>query len=233
MFKSLRSNCVGADSKNTEGISIDEENMLWESKVLNVDTAKGLLRSVFFYNGKCFCLRGGQEHRDLGLSQLQRLQNPDHYVYTENSSKNRPGGFGQLKVQHKSVTIVANPNVGERCHVFLLDKYISKLPVDAIEKDLLYCRPLSIITKEENMPWYTAVPVGKNLLTKMVPEMCQEAQISGEKTNHSLRVSGASSRLMLAYLSVSSSKELVIGRLRDFGFMKGLHRSKKQLFPKF
>jgi len=28
-------------------------------------TPKGLLRAVFFYNGKNFTLRGGQEHRNL------------------------------------------------------------------------------------------------------------------------------------------------------------------------
>ena len=37
------------------------------------------------------------------------------------------------------------------------------------------------------------VPVGKNTLCKMVSEMCEEAGTSGKKTNHRLRVSGASS----------------------------------------
>ena len=37
-----------------------EEDKLWESGVLNLNTPVGLLRSVFFYNGKSFCLRGGQ-----------------------------------------------------------------------------------------------------------------------------------------------------------------------------
>ena len=35
-----------------------------------------------------------------------------------------------------------------------------------------------------------AAPIGKNLLAKMVPTMCEEV---GKKTNHSLRVAGASS----------------------------------------
>ena len=47
--------------------------------------------------------------------------------------------------------------------------------------------------KGVNQPWYVGVPIGNNLLTKMVPEMCSEAGIAGKKTNHSLRVSGASS----------------------------------------
>ena len=59
LFKNLRSEGVGATSKHTQGISAEEENLLWTSGVLNDSTPLGLLRAVFFYNGKCFCLRGG------------------------------------------------------------------------------------------------------------------------------------------------------------------------------
>ena len=93
LYKNLRSIGVGADAKHTEGITNEEEDLLWASGALNVSTPMGLLRAVFFYNGKCFCLRGGQEHRDLKLSQLERLSDPDRYVYRENSSKNRQGGL--------------------------------------------------------------------------------------------------------------------------------------------
>ena len=76
----------------------------------------------------------------------------------------------------------------------LLDKYISKLPPGAIEKDIFYCRALnSVPNGDSNALWYSSVPIGKNVLSKMVAEMCEEAKISGKKTNHSLRVSGASS----------------------------------------
>ena len=191
LFKKLKLDGIGIDSKHTENISAEEEDSLWASGVLNVSTPKGLLRAVFFICGKCFCLRGGQEHRNLSVSQVKRLTDPDRYVYTENSSKNRPGGLAQVKLDHKSVTIVANTSVGDRCPVSILDKYISKLPDGAIEKDFFYCRPLPSVPKEANEAWYVAVPVGKNVLAKMVPEMCQEAGITGKKTNHSLRVSGA------------------------------------------
>ena len=39
---------------------------------------------MFFYVGKVFCLRGGQEQRDLKLSQVVRSSNPDCYTYVEN-----------------------------------------------------------------------------------------------------------------------------------------------------
>jgi integrase len=39
-------------------------------------------------------------------------------------------------------------------------------------------------------PWYYAIPMGKNSLAKMMHDVCFEAGIKGNKTNHSLRVAG-------------------------------------------
>ena len=50
----------------------------------------------------------------------------------------------QLRVKNV-VPLHPCPEAGERCPVFLLDKYISKLPVEAKEKDLFYVRPLEKI----------------------------------------------------------------------------------------
>ncbi len=190
LFKQLKSNGVGSDSQHTENISSEEENQLWMSGTLNVTTPKGLLRAVFFICGKCFCLRGGEEHRNLSVYHFKRLSKPDRYCYTEHSSKNRPGGIEELQSDHKAVTIFANPAVGDRCPVLILDKYIAKLPANAFEK-AFYCKPLASTPTDESKPWFTAVPVGKNLLSKMVAEMCAEAGVVGKKTNHSLRVAGA------------------------------------------
>ena len=58
------------------------------------------------------------------------------YTYTDNISKNRTGGVCQLDVSHKVVHQFENTELGERCHVFLLDKYLSKLPESAKENDV-------------------------------------------------------------------------------------------------
>lgn len=61
-----------------------------------------LLRAVFFYNGKNFCLRSGKEHHALKVYQRVRHTEPFvHYVYTENGSKNRSGGLNQLRLENK------------------------------------------------------------------------------------------------------------------------------------
>ena len=179
---------------NTQIITKEEENELWESGILGLATSpKALLRAVFFYNGKNFCLRGGTEHRDLKLSQFTRCSDPDnHYIYTENSSKNRQGGFAQLRIENKVVPIFANSSIGDRCHVHILDTYISKLPEEVKEKDFFYARPLHAIPTDPKKPWFAPVPIGKNSLNTMLKDMCSEAGITGRKTNHSLRATGAS-----------------------------------------
>ena len=93
--------------------------------MLGVDTPCALLNAVFYYNGRGLCLRGGQEHRSLKLSQIVLCDDPPHYVYTENGSKNRNGGINQRRVENKVVPVFPSPESGVRCHFTLLKKYIS------------------------------------------------------------------------------------------------------------
>ena len=61
VFKQLYRKGIGAETKATPVLTSNNETELWESGTLNMDTPNGLLRAVFFYNGKIFCLRGGTE----------------------------------------------------------------------------------------------------------------------------------------------------------------------------
>ena len=99
----------------------------------------------------------------------------------------------ELNVDNKVVPIYACPAAGERCLVYLLDLYLSKLPSIAFEKDVLYWKPKNDIPKSSKEPWYHCQPVGKHKLSGMVAWMCEEAGLSERKTNHSLCVTGATS----------------------------------------
>jgi hypothetical protein len=141
-------------------------------------------------------LCGGSEHRALKLSQLSKNTSPEgsvRYTYTENSSKNRSGGVKQLQISHKVVHQFAHLELGERCHVFLLDRYCLKFLNLQRVMTFFYLRPLNKAPESENAPWFSSGPVGKNQLAKMVKDMCSQAKIGGKKTNHSLRVSGITS----------------------------------------
>ena len=121
---------------------------------------------------------------------MKRHTDPDRYVYTENSSKNRAGGISQLRVTNKVVPVYAIPDMGVRCHVFVPDKYFSKLSQEAFKKDNFYLQALSPSNPEK--PWFSCTPVGRNTLGKIVQTVCLEGNIPGRKTNHSLRATGAS-----------------------------------------
>ena len=82
----------------------DDERKLWTSGVSNLSMPTGLLRAVFFYNGKNFCLKGGQEQRNLTLSQVRKETSVvdgkelSLYVHCEFGSKNRQSGLSSLNL---------------------------------------------------------------------------------------------------------------------------------------
>ena len=126
-FQGLHQKGVGTSINHTEALTEDDECKLWDSGVLNVDTPTGLLNYVFFYNGKNFCLQGGEEHRNLKLSQFQREEvmieqkSLIHYTYTEHGSKNRSGGMRDFHLNNKIVHLYHNLDAGYQDHVFILD----------------------------------------------------------------------------------------------------------------
>lgn len=190
-FHNLHADGIGIKVNHAEIITQEEEAQLWSSGIMSLNNPASLQNAVFYTVGKMFCLRGGMEHRSLKISQFIRLTDPDHYIYHENTSKNRNGSFKQLHIKPKVVPLYAVPEAGDRCPVNILDTYIDKLPKDAFKKDLFYVRPLAKLPCDENQPWYTSVPVGKNMLNNKVKTMCNKARIEGNKTNHSLRATGA------------------------------------------
>jgi hypothetical protein len=192
IYCQLRFKGIGAAKKATEVLTKGEENTLWERGVLGVHTPQALLNATFFLNGKNLALRGGNEHHELKFSQFQRLQNPDRYVYTENGSKNRSGGIADFQVPNNVVTIQMNMHNPERCHVRILDAYISRVPESARQSDAFYLQCMSSADCGiPGAPWYKPQRIGINKLQGMVKNMCLQAGIPGCKTNHSLRAACA------------------------------------------
>ena len=121
---------------SAEPFTIDDENKLWS---LGYRFSGLIASSTLYYNGKIFCLQGGDKHQNLKLSKF-RIEKG--YIYTETSLKNRQGGISQLTLKNNCIEIVQNKEAGDHYHCKLLDAYISKLPEKAKTKDLFYVRPL-------------------------------------------------------------------------------------------
>jgi hypothetical protein len=197
-YRKLHASGVGASTQETSVVSQDDEDKLWENGVINLTTPQGLLNAVFFYNGKNFCLRGGQEHKDLKFSQFQRKvvdigdgQLKVAYEYTEHGSKNRSGGIKQIRMKNKCVTQYEDAGAGDRCHVTILDRYFLKVPKSAKDKEDFYLRPLGTVPTDPMAPWFSIQPIGRNKLNCMMKTMSIQGGLSVVHTNHSLRSYGA------------------------------------------
>ena len=133
-YRQLHASGVGTETKATPVLIDEDEDRLWTSGVINLSTPQRLVNAMFFYNGKNFCLRGGQEHKNHQFSQFKRkVVNVNGYSqvcyeYTEHGSKNRSGGLKQLKTSNKVVVQYEDTQAGERCHVDILAFTSSKCP---------------------------------------------------------------------------------------------------------
>ena len=135
------------------------------------------------------------EHRQLRRHpyQIEVVERPGerpYLKYTEDVSKNHPGGLKGRKSAQKVVFHHSNTDNLTRCFVRLFKMYLAKCPNDA-PSNAFYLRPASTVTAQQ---WYTRCPLGHNSLSKTVSRLCKLASIQGIKTNHSLRAT-ATSRL--------------------------------------
>ena len=147
---------------------------------------KTLLDTMIFCNGLYFALRSGREHRQLRLRpcQIQLIENKGerpYLQYTEDVSKNRPGGIKGRNIKPKIVLHHANTDNPERCFVRLFKKYIKLCPDSPDEINSFYLQPATNPTMDL---WYTRKPLGHNTLTKTISRLCTAAGIEGFKIIH-------------------------------------------------
>ena len=178
----LRNSGIGTERKRAEVITADVEAQMWAEGVLGFHSPQALLNSIFFYNGKNFCLRDVHDHFSLQFSQIHCTTNPDQYTYTEFGSKNHPRGIADHS-EGKIVSIIATgtPN----CHVRIMDFYLSKVPQNVVkEGGKFYLSPLPF-TPTGMRPWFFTNPYPQKKIQGLLKKMCQEAKIEGNFTNHS------------------------------------------------
>ena len=173
IFRKRLADTSTPEGRPSKGLSKGEEDRLWSSGALSTETPKGLLRAVFFLNGKNFGIVGREKHRELKISDLKRVVNPPRYVYTKSVMK------AHATLLPETVYIEAVAERGNRCHVHVLDLYLQKLPPEAFENDIFYLQPIAPF-KDPARPWFTTNPVGKNSLNKMIKEIREDAGIDDQ-----------------------------------------------------
>jgi hypothetical protein len=191
-MKRLQASGVGSTKKQAEPLTLEEEELLWEKKLLGDHSPEALLNTMVFMSGLYFALRSGNEHRQLRHNpcQIQVIENPGerpHLRYTEDISKNHPGGLKGRKQKPKVVIHHSNEENPNRCFVRLFKLYNSLCPAERPD-NAFYLSPL---TKPKERCWFSRTPLGHNRLKNIVKRMCEKAGIPGYKTNHSLRATTA------------------------------------------
>ena len=94
-MKRLQAKGIGSVHKKAEAFTMDEEEQLWEKKILGDHSPETLLNTIIYMNGLYFALRSGSEHRNLRHNpcQIKIVERPGerpHLLYTEDISKNHP-----------------------------------------------------------------------------------------------------------------------------------------------
>ena len=194
-MKRLKAKGLGMAVNKAEPISLEEEELLWESGALGDTEAMTLLSTVFYLIGVHFALRSGTEHRRLRFknSQIELIaakpekNEPCKLIYHEDVSKTNQGGLKSRKFPPKTVTYWPRSDKPERCLISLFKKYNSLCPEDRPD-DAFYLKPLPVPRANQ---WYSKAPIGHNILSNIVARLCQRAGIGGHRTNHSLRATAA------------------------------------------
>jgi hypothetical protein len=192
-MKRIQASGIGSRPKQAEIISEEEEELLWQKGLLGDSSPQVLLDTMVYCCGLFFALRSGNEHRSLRHSPCQiqvveRHGERAYLEYTEDLSKNRPGGLRGRKVKQKIVRHHANTSHPERCFVRLFKRYRELCPADA-PPHAFYFQPLRSPTET---CWFSKRQLGHNTLGKTVARLCSSAGIQGYKTNHSLRATSTS-----------------------------------------
>ena len=181
---------VGAVKQSAKVIDPKDEDIFWQKGLLGYSSPKILQRTVFFYTGLHFVLRGVQEQYDLVPSQFTRepqdlsvYNSSVYYEYIEFVSKNNQHRFKDINMKSKKVRAYAIPG-NERCIVKLLDTYLPLLPPNSPH---FYMRALERFPSDPNKFCMANQRVGVNMLKNILSKLSEKAGLEAHYTNHSLR----------------------------------------------
>ena len=120
-----------------------------------------------------------------------------------------------MKAQPKIVHQYEDTSDPEHCVVNIFVKHLLYLPQGV---DHFCCRPLA--DNGSGIPHYGKQPVGRNMQAKIITEMCKQAGIEGQKTDHSGKVTCATT------LYHQNFRDQLIKERTGHGSLEALHKYK-------
>ncbi|XP_061193639.1 uncharacterized protein LOC133201853 [Saccostrea echinata] len=172
-MKELASQGIGVSIKQADPLTPEQEDVLWEKKLLGSHTSKSYINTVFYYNCKLFGLRGPDEHRKLEVCQIKCGDSDGNIEFCGRTSKNFSGGLHQRNILAKTIRHYSES--GTLRAVCLMFIHIS-----LVGEGSFYRRPLP-----GPEPRFGIHPIGVNKLGTIIKTMCAEAGFVGNFSNHS------------------------------------------------
>ena len=144
-----------------------------------------MLNTVFWYDCKCFGLRGGDEHRNLEVVQysIDHDEKGRYLHFVGRLSKNYQGGLQHRRIQNKDLRIYSTPERSDCCIVVL------RISISCSKSGPFYRR----LIKNSSPPKFSRQWLGRNTLATIVKSFCIKAGFTGNYTNHSGKVTCATS----------------------------------------
>ena len=125
----LREKGMGKRKNKSELLTSDEEEKLWQLKVLGGKGPKSLNYTIFYLISQQFGTRGYQEHHQLRIEDLKFVHDPSgstiYVQWVEGLTKTRQGGLNKTEQRLAQKMF---PHEGSRCPVKFLELLISKRP---------------------------------------------------------------------------------------------------------
>ena len=90
--------------------------MFWSKGLLRFGTAKYLLNTVYYYNGKIFGLRGSERRKEMSLKNFEFGPN---FKFDENLCNTFHGGLTDLKYVSKRMKHICQNNRGKTKSLFV------------------------------------------------------------------------------------------------------------------
>ena len=183
--KELKSLGKGNLPNRAAGLSIENEERLWESGALGDSDPEALVHTVWFLATKCLGFRGCHEARQLKWGDLTfHEDNGCTYLeWNERLTKTRSGDSSHHRAFMPK--LFANPTSPEKCPIRLFQLYAEHRPqggkCDAFFLGVNWNRP------KDSSQWYLDAPMGVNRLSNIMSRVARRAGLAGKFTNHSVR----------------------------------------------
>jgi hypothetical protein len=185
MKRQLKQLGKGNRPNKADPLSAQDEERLWQTGQLGLNTPESLYNTVWYYNTKLFGFRGSHESRQLlwGDIQLKKDESGEYLIFNERETKTRTGNTTHLRPFAPKIFATYNE---DRCPILAYKKFADNRPDSMLEDNAPFYLAVNYKPKKDNI-WFKAQAMGVERLQKTMTRMADKAGLSGRFTNHSVR----------------------------------------------